>query len=451
MMPFRPKKDVVVPDYFFVFPALMDNWGNATYPDCVAAEEAMNKAVGGIFVDASVVINWASEKGDLNGAELVPVVEQMNQAGFEQDGNTYGDGLPMAINFADAPTMKAAIYQVGTSSPAGELKIGMAPDQLPDGAGNNQGWILTGASPDDQEDHCMGCNGFGTVQQFIDSINAKFGLNLTVPESVEPNMQGYAVYTWATIGFFDTQTFVNIVGEALIRNPSTTISGTGTPTPDVVTVYQSSTPTPPAPIPPPPPPAPSSNPVVTAALALLAALESLSPTTAAAALASLLRALFASVGNLRSSLKIPWATVMQDLGMTLVAAANLAADIAARNWTTAMADGEAVVADVEAILALLGIDVSELKSARLRVRKCRTVGQSPYDAWLATLQADMVTLQGDNATIDKTEQAVEDDEDQLGEVQTQLTSDQTANTAALAQFSTDLQKFQSDAATPPTA
>ena len=251
-MPFRRNHRVAVPDHFFILPSKMSMWLNDQYGDCVTAEEAANKAIAGIFIQDSTVQTWCNANGTLNGANLQPVIQQMQTAGFSQDSNIYGDGNGLAINYADAPTLQAAIYQAGTGTPAGGIKIGIAADELPQGAGNANGWLLPNDSPDTNEDHCVALWGYGTAQQFVDAMNAGYpGLGLTLPAGVSATMQGYALYTWSTVGFVSTQAMVNMTGEAWIRTPNTTITGTGTPTPD--SVYTTAGPTPIPPVPPVPP------------------------------------------------------------------------------------------------------------------------------------------------------------------------------------------------------
>jgi hypothetical protein len=266
--PFRPRA-AALPPYFFIFPKTMSMWGNgpdSNWPDpngdgdCVSAEEAFNKACSGVFIQDATLYAWCVANGTLNGADLQPVIQQMQASGFSQDSNVYGDGAAQSVNYADQPTLNAAIYQAGTASPAGCVKFGLASEQLPNTAGNNNGWTLAADQQDSNEDHCMGACGFGTIGQFITAINAAFGTSLPVPTSdgngapIDPTAVGVAVYTWSTIGWCTFQAFVNMTGEAWIRNPNSTKSGTGTPTPD--SVYVTGAPTPPVPPVPPTPPTP---------------------------------------------------------------------------------------------------------------------------------------------------------------------------------------------------
>jgi len=250
--PFRKK--IGAPSSFFIFPRKLSMWLNDTYGCCVTSEEAFNKACAGIFIEDATVLAWANKNDVLYGADLEPVVELMNGGGFAQDGNRYDDGAPQAIDYANQSTMQAAVYQAG--SQGGCVKLGIAADELPAGAGNAQGWFLTADSPDSNEDHCVGACGFGTAAEFVAALNAAFGLALVVPSNVDPNLQGYAIFTWSTIGFVAVQAFVNMTGEAWIRSPSSVTVGSNPPDPDSVWTSQ---PTPPL-SPPPPPPGPTPGP-----------------------------------------------------------------------------------------------------------------------------------------------------------------------------------------------
>lgn len=264
--PFRPI--TAAPPYFFIFPKNIDQngtmtcWGNANYGNCVTAEEAFNKACGGVFISDATVIAWCQANGTLNGANLQPVIQQMQAKGFSQDGNIYGDGTGLAVNYADQPTLNAAIYQAGQQTPRGCVKFGLAADELPGGAGNQNGWTLAEDSPDSNEDHCMGACGYGTIGQFFAAINAAFGTSLPVPtkdgngNAIDPAAIGVAVYTWSTIGWCTFTAFVNMTGEAWIRNPNSVNTGSGTPAPDSVYVTGAPAPTPAPPLPPPVPPGP---------------------------------------------------------------------------------------------------------------------------------------------------------------------------------------------------
>lgn len=255
-MPFRAA--AAPPTHFFIFPRKLGMWLNATYGVCVTTEEAFNKACNGIYITDETVLKWAGDRDLLNGANLQPVIQQMQQDGFHQDGNIYGDGSALAVNYGDTLTMQAAIYQSGQQG--GCIKFGLAADELPSGAGNKNGWFLTSNNYDTNEDHCMGACGYGTALEFVTAMNEAYGLSLTIPSGVDPTMQGYAVFTWSTIGFCSIKAFVNMTGEAWIRSPSSVNTGTGTPNPDSVYVTGAPVPPTPTPTPTPNPPGPTPTP-----------------------------------------------------------------------------------------------------------------------------------------------------------------------------------------------
>ena len=226
------ERSATIPPFFWIFPKKMSMWLNDQYGDCVTAEEAFNKACNGIFILDSTVRTWASRNGVLNGADLSPVISLMRAAGFAQDENVYGDGAPQSINYTDAPTLQGAIFQAGMQG--GCVKTGVAADQLPADAGNVNGWFLAACDPDENEDHCMGTCGYGTAAQFCSAMNAAFAVSLTVPSGIDPLTQGYAMYTWSTIGWVSAGAYANFVGEAWLRTPPSVNTGTGVPTPDQV-------------------------------------------------------------------------------------------------------------------------------------------------------------------------------------------------------------------------
>jgi hypothetical protein len=260
-MPFR-RRVVAPPPYYFNFPATNSMWGNDQYGDCCSAGEAFNKALAGIFVAEADVIAWARKNGVLNGAGITQVVDQMAQQGMPSGSGVYGDGPNYtAVDYTNAADLQAAIFEAGTQTPSGSIKVGLAADQLPSGAGNQNGWFLIGAKPDSNEDHCMEFCGYGMASDFVTAINAEYSLNVTVPSGVDPTLPVFAINTWSTIGCFDLVTCTSIIGEAWLRAQSTTVQTAGTPVADVVTNYSGTPgPTPPTPGPTPQPPAPGPSP-----------------------------------------------------------------------------------------------------------------------------------------------------------------------------------------------
>jgi hypothetical protein len=238
--PFRKPKTTIPPSCL-IAPATMSMWLNDVDGDCVTARSAFNMACAGVLIADATVLAWCNANGTLNGADLLSVLTQMQASGFAQDSNIYGNGAPLAVNYEDAPTVQAAIYQAAQQG--GCLSVGVAADELPAGAGNQNGWLMLTDSPDANEDHCMGASGYGTLAQCVAMMNAAYPtLSLTVPTGGDPTTPCVCMYTWSTIGIVSWQAWLNFVAECWIANPSSTITGTGTPTPDVV--YSTVTPTP---------------------------------------------------------------------------------------------------------------------------------------------------------------------------------------------------------------
>lgn len=220
-------------------PKKLSMWGNNQYGDCVTAEEAFNKAVSGEFISDSIVINWASQNGYLNGAMLDEVMDSMKRSGFQQDGNTYGDGGYKSVDFSNEAILQSALA-------IAPVKIGIDADALPSGAGNQQGWYAFGGSPGQfrNEDHCVALAGYGTASYLFQQ------LNVSVPAGVDPNKPCYLLFTWSTIGLVDHDWIMSTVGEAWVRDPSSTVNGQPQPNPGPVPV-------------PPPPPTPDPTPTPT--------------------------------------------------------------------------------------------------------------------------------------------------------------------------------------------
>ncbi len=216
------KPAIMAPAQYAVVPSKLSMWGNNQYGDCVTAEEAFKEACKGHFISESEVIRWAKAHNVLNGANLQPVIRQMQTKGFSQDGNFYNDGKESTVDYSNQSILKAAIA-------LGPVKIGLDANALPPGAGNKQGWYDFGGQPGeyDNEDHCTGFCGYGTAKFCFDS------LHLPIPAGVDPNKPDcYLHFTWSTIGVVDHPWIMSCVSETWVRDPSSVIVGTGTPTPD---------------------------------------------------------------------------------------------------------------------------------------------------------------------------------------------------------------------------
>jgi hypothetical protein len=253
----RPfKKSGSVPAYAGNFPSQLFMFGNGpdpNWPDpdgdgnCVSAGEAVNKTCAGIMISDATLYSWCVKNGTLNGADLEPVIQQMESAGFSQDSNIYGDGAPSAVDYTDLPTLQAALY-AAISGGGGTVKCGVSSGALPSAAGNQNGWFMLTCSPDTSEDHNMEAVAFGTLAECVTMMNQAYpSLNLVVPSGADPTMPCIIMDTWGTLGIVGyTGAFLNFVDEAWLRSPSTVTTGTGKPTTLPVTVFIGLTPTPPA-------------------------------------------------------------------------------------------------------------------------------------------------------------------------------------------------------------
>jgi hypothetical protein len=187
-------------------------WLNATYGDCVTAEEAFAKACNNpeIFITDDTVLAWATANNVLNGADLTQVLDLMQNAGFLQDGNIYNDGPFNSVDWTNTTALQNAIAQ-------GPVKIGVAADQLETAVGTSDppvsGWFATGFTKDTNEDHCVSLCGYGSASW----LAAQLGV------SSPGDFPAYALYTWKSIGIIDVPSMLAITGEAWLRNPVTVV------------------------------------------------------------------------------------------------------------------------------------------------------------------------------------------------------------------------------------
>lgn len=234
------------PQVIYSLPPQLSMWLNDQYGDCVSAEEAAAIAAFSmfcnkpeVFIPDSSVMAFASRYGLLNGADLLSVVQDMQQTGMlGPDGSTYyKDGVPSTVDMSSEAAIQSAI------AANGPLKIGIASGGLPSGAGNQMGWSAFGGSPDHNEDHCVGLWHYGTAQALCQAFG--WPLPANAPSGIV-----YTLYTWHTIGLVDKAWLDAYCGEGYTRTPtSLQISPTPTPTP----VPPTPTPTPPTPTPTPMP------------------------------------------------------------------------------------------------------------------------------------------------------------------------------------------------------
>jgi hypothetical protein len=192
-------------------------WLNDQYGDCVTAEEAFAKSVRvpKVFVPDSEVLAWATQNGDLNGSDLITVLDQMRTGGFLVGGRHYADGPATSVEWTSTELLHNAIWH-------GPVKVGVASAQLQSAAPESDpppsGWFCTGFTPDSNEDHCASLCGYGTL-----SWLAK-GLDVAVPAGVDGSAPGYGLFTWGSIAIIDAQSMLSIVGEAWLRSPTTVVT-----------------------------------------------------------------------------------------------------------------------------------------------------------------------------------------------------------------------------------
>jgi len=262
-MPHRPVKAAPAQ---FIWPWVgLSMWWNDQYGNCVEAEEAAAKACktpgGGVMISDDEVLAWGEKNGDLNGANLTTVMEIMQKTGFVMGADTYNDGSYLAVNWTNPTILQSAICE-------GPVKIGIAADQMQTAydavnpaLGGVSCWVELGSTQDDNEDHCTGLWGYGTIAWLYSQILAICnGLGLqcaALPTGIDTTTQAYAMFTWKSVGIIDQASLNAICGEAWIRNPTTVVVGpqpvpVPPPTPPPDPVPPTPTPTP-APIPTPDP------------------------------------------------------------------------------------------------------------------------------------------------------------------------------------------------------
>jgi len=234
-----------IPDNYLTPIRKWSPWLNNQYGVCVTSEECCNiDAAFAHIIDDKTMYAWCRKHGLLNGAELTEVMELMVSDPIN-DGDKWSDGSYLSVDWTNEALLRAAIFQCQAS-----VKIGVAADALKGTpAGSRDGWVLASARKDRNLDHCVGLVGYGTAKFILESLGA------SIPSGVDPNMRGYALFTWGTVGFISQQALDAICGEAFVRNPTSLKNGVApAPTPEP-------TPVPfPVPVPPTPDPIPTPTP-----------------------------------------------------------------------------------------------------------------------------------------------------------------------------------------------
>lgn len=214
-------------------PSKLSYWLNNVTGICVTAEEAFNMACAGYFMHDDVVGAWAKKHGVYNGAMLDQVLDWMKEHGFEQGGNVYSVGEKSVVDFTNPDQLRAAIKE-------GPVKLGVAAGQLLHTVGHQNGWFADHYRRDSNMDHCVSLPGYGTAKEIAD------WLHVTVPAGIDPAAQGYAMFTWDTVGWISDSSMRAISGEAWARTPPSVKTGTSPDDVDpVFTPEPAPTPTPP--------------------------------------------------------------------------------------------------------------------------------------------------------------------------------------------------------------
>lgn len=190
-------------------PKQLSVWGNNQHGCCVSSEEAFAKAcyLPEIFIPEQTVIDWARRHNVLEGADLMQVMEMMAHDGFKVGDQVYNDGSPLGVDYTKEMVLQGALAQ-------GPVKIGIDANALPQGAGQQQGWVGKGGSRQYRnEDHCVSLAGYGEAGWLFQQLGVPLPSGLTG--------SGYLLFTWSTIGFVDHPWILSTVGEAWVRNPTT--------------------------------------------------------------------------------------------------------------------------------------------------------------------------------------------------------------------------------------
>jgi hypothetical protein len=197
-----------------VVPSFLEIWLNNTYGDCVTAEEAAAIAfyscmcgLPEVKITDATVKKFCQTYGFLNGADLTSVMDKMISNGFEQDSG-YKDGPYLSVDYSSESVLQAALEE-------GPVKVGIDSSALPSGAGNGNGWYVSGGRPSQfkSEDHCVAIWNHGPSAALFAALNKP------VPNGFPAT--GYHLFTWGSVGVVDHAWIMSTVGEAWVRTPTT--------------------------------------------------------------------------------------------------------------------------------------------------------------------------------------------------------------------------------------
>ncbi|HQU42383.1 MAG TPA: hypothetical protein PK867_06200 [Pirellulales bacterium] len=195
----------------------MTDWdmaGNDRYGNCVFAEtgnykKVISPATGGaeLIIPGENVIAYARTAGGLNGYNIEDELRLNQTVGLKDfAGVPHTIGGHGAIDWTIREEVKLAIQLMKA------IKIGIDHGPLMGtGAGEKNGWVLTGVGRRGGIDHCVGIYGYGSAGYLAQVCKN------TLPASLDPMTFCVLLYTWGTIGIVDWPSFVAITGEAWVR------------------------------------------------------------------------------------------------------------------------------------------------------------------------------------------------------------------------------------------
>ena len=189
-------------------------FGNDIYGNCVTAEEAAAKRVISAKTGAPTVripdanvIDYCRKYGGLNGEYLDAVLTKMTKYGLVDDKGIEhkDDPTAVALDGSKKLIVQLAIYYTG------QIKVGVAANQIQNAMSNSYGWVLLNARPDSAEDHCVGYCGYGSLEFCCKT------LGVAVPRGADPKRFCLIMFTWATLGIVDWDSVQNITSEWWMR------------------------------------------------------------------------------------------------------------------------------------------------------------------------------------------------------------------------------------------
>src|SRR4029077_16180813 len=196
-----------IPETVARVPSKLSMLGNDEFGDCVTSEscaaiEAYSVGLGltEIVITDADAIAWARAHGDLNGAELLPVIQDMEADGVrDSTGVIRKAGTPSSVDYTNEATLQSAIAQ-------GPVSIAIGSGDLPSGAGNANGWwgLTSGGA---QNDHFVVLWESGRAEELFKAP----GLPCPCPCA---GKTGYLLFTWSTIGFVTPSWILGTVQEA---------------------------------------------------------------------------------------------------------------------------------------------------------------------------------------------------------------------------------------------